>query len=120
MSVTASTVFTVIEWVCLVVWFAATAARYVLTFRGQGEAADRIAWRTGWVLPVGLILCAVESNIAGHRGPAAAQTLLAALGLWEWWNRHRRRRRKLAEKVTGVVRDLGHRLTVDPVPVGAQ
>jgi hypothetical protein len=34
--------------------------------------------------------------------------------LWRWW---RRRGRKIAERVAGVVRDIGHRLTVVNVPV---
>lgn len=113
-------VLTAVEWACVAVWLASTVARIILTFRGDVEAADRVAWRTGWVLPAGLIIAAVESNLEGHWGSAATQTLLAALGLWEWWTRHRKRRKRLAEKVTGRVRDLGHRLTVEPVPVGAR
>lgn len=49
---------------------------------------------------------------------AIAHMVSLALGAWWLW-RNRRRKDRKPSKVAGVVRDLGHRLTVAPVPAGA-
>lgn len=46
----------------------------------------------------------------------------AAAGVFAWsaWRNWRKRRRRKPSLVLGVVRNLGHRLTVAPVPGGAR
>jgi nicotinamide riboside transporter PnuC len=109
--------FKIVEWVCCVFGSTSLAAGIILDLSGNMEMADRIAWRTGWVFGVGLLVCAVEENLKGEQSKAAWITLLAAISLWWWWTKHRGRRRRIAEKAAAKVRDLGHRLTVEPVPV---
>lgn len=112
------TVFDLVEWVCIAIGGSGTLLGIVVELRGNVEAADRIAWRTGWAFGFGLLVAALELNVEGDLGRGAVFSVLGALSLWQWWNQHRKRRRRIADRIAARVRDLGHRLVVEPVPVG--
>jgi hypothetical protein len=48
--------------------------------------------------------------------PALAMGGLAAWEWWRWWRHSRDGRRRLKDRVLGVVREMGGRLVVEPVP----
>jgi hypothetical protein len=60
---------------------------------------------------------AILAMVAGDTPAILVNGALAAFFAWELW-RNRPRRKRKPSRVTGVVRDLGHRLTVAPVPAG--
>jgi hypothetical protein len=90
----------------LAVFFVLTFLVSLLATRRSPRVGDLIwsAWNAVWSL-----VWTVDGNPVG----AVLHAAYAAYLLWQWWNR---RGRKDAEKALGVVRDLGHRLTVVNVP----
>lgn len=88
--------------------------------RGDDASAERIEFSTGWCIGVACIVLSVGLNISGAHVSAGMNAVVGALSLWSWWNKSKRHRKRLAEKVTGVVANLGHRLTVVQVPAGGE
>ena len=63
---------------------------------------------------------AVYDVAAQRMVPACYFAAIAALNLWIVWDWWRRRKQRKPSRVLGLVRNLGHKLTVVPVPSGGR
>jgi len=82
----------------------------------------RSTFDVAWCATFGALdlILAVWDFVDGNQASGFAWIALGAYNawlLWQWW---RRRRQGKPSRVLGLVRDLGHRLTVAPVPVGSR
>jgi hypothetical protein len=100
--------------VTTVTWFVLTLVLVVLLFVAESRftraaPADADLWGALTQVVCGIWYLATDAWLA-----SVLPFGFAVFLLWRWW---RRRGRKVAERVAGVVRDIGHRLAVVNVPV---
>lgn len=102
-----------------VVYLGGMAASWAYYLRGDHERSDALEWRTGWAAGVYWLVLAAEDRMHGEIWQPALWVVFSAAAFWMWWDRHKKRRKRLAARVAAKVQDAGHKLVVVPVGAGS-
>lgn len=90
-------------------------------WRRFGFGSDELSLANEAAGAVVNVIYAVGTLLYGEK-PGLSVMFAALAGFWAWcaWKTWRRRRKGKPSRVLGLVKNLGHRLTVVPVPGGAR
>ena len=89
----------------------------VIIYRREPDWIETWNFYFGIVMVTSSILGAAWRLGLGDWGSAFTFLMAAVLSGWFWWDSGRRRRKKLADKASGIVTDVGGRLKVVRAPV---